>query len=665
MAKKNFLKPREQKSTKQIEPLTRSAQRSTLDPRLPALPRRENDDADRRALGDPPSEIESEEGEIVDPLHRTPHGKQTQRRRLGKATGAPSAFRDEHRDYDEDPRRKKGKVQLVTPPAFLPPFAASARGIEYTTTNTPTPDIDTKMPGEDQGTGRETPPSPTPGANKATAPLDVFEPGNFEGLPTHRDLNPCLHKTKRGNEPETTVISSSAYSQETVFDRPFIPLSTLLTNMEKTLAEEVRNTPDKFLAAVNFGVGPALEKTHNNIREQLTGFLSKAGLELGLEEEEVTTMVDSIIEPTAAEQLNYRPRFDRPWPRILEVPNQRLRKFLVWQGIFDISPTFSVMFLDPADTPEQWFLTDIRHAALQLTGFLSKVGLELGLEEEEVTTMVDSIIEPTTAEQSNYRPRFDRPWPRILEVPNQRLRKFLVWQGIFDISPTFSVMFLDPADTPEQWFLTDIRHAALRDTPASYKATLAAIKTKLWDSTDFRNVVRDATVGQTMSIFARMKEILDSFDLIYTTYQEPGKEQPTPGQNDELQLRLLSVVRNAGILNQSDMQKGNAGVKAGYGQSRASRERYMVGHHAVTTQRAFPLCDWCKSVMHPTPSCTYLASPGWRGPHQEDLPMARGNDDDQQLSHSAERARRGREFAGRGGRVHGRGRGRRWMGSSH
>ncbi|KIY53831.1 hypothetical protein FISHEDRAFT_54915 [Fistulina hepatica ATCC 64428] len=420
-----------------------------------------------------------------------------------------------------------------------------------------------------------------PGAAKVTALLEVidFQPDNFEGLPKYRDQNPHLQKTKCGDEPEMTVITSAVYLQETMFDRPYILLSILLANMEPALAKEIRTMPAKFLAAVNFGAGPVLEHTHNNLHKELVDFLSKAGLELGLSKDEINVMADSIIEPTRAEQVNYCPRFDRPWPR-------------------------------------------------------------------------------------------------ILEVPNKCLRDFLIWQGVFDISPTFAVMFIDPTDTPEQWFLTDIRHAALRNTPASYQAILAMIKVKLWDSMDFQNVIRDATVGQSTSIFMWMKEVLDSFDLVFMTFQEPGKDQRTPifklmckpfiqGPNEVLQLRALSVICNAGVLDQGDVQRGNAGAKAGYGQSRAARERYMVGHHAVTMQRAFPLCDWCKSVMYPTADCTYPASAGWRGPRQEDLPMVKGGDNDGQLlSHSAEHAQRGRAFR-RGGHMCRRGRGGHWIGGSH
>ncbi|KIY48017.1 hypothetical protein FISHEDRAFT_74059 [Fistulina hepatica ATCC 64428] len=400
----------------------------------------------------------------------------------------------------------------------------------------------------------QTPPSPTPGAAKPVQPLipEVkFDPEDFEGLPKGREENPHLQYTKRGQALETTAVTSVAYSQEAIYERPFVPFSTLLLNMEESVAKEIRADPARFVAAVNLGVGPALEREIKDIREQLVEFLTKLGLEFGLVEDEINTMVDSIIEPTRA----------------------------------------------------------------------------------------------TTA---NVSPRFDKPWPRTLEIPNASLRRFLTWHGVFDVSPTFVVMFLEYKDTPEQWFLTDVRYPALRDTAKSYKETLAAIKKKLWESTDFRNVVRDATVGKANSIMQRMKDVLDTFDLIFTTFQEAGKPQRTNvyklvckpfinGTNEELQLRLLSIVRNAGVLNKADLLRGNAGAKAGYGLSRASRERYMIGLHAASTQRAFAPCDWCKAIRHPTQECTYLTTPGWRGPKQENLPAGARNEDEQP-SHAAERA---------------------------
>ncbi|KIY44101.1 hypothetical protein FISHEDRAFT_62299 [Fistulina hepatica ATCC 64428] len=464
----------------------------------------------------------SEEGEVrdeeLDLTRQTPHKKQTKCQRLSEQTEATRKVAFEYPDHDKDARRKTGLREGAVPCHRLQ-LEMSAQRAE---------DINME---QDDRNELQMPPSPTPGAARHAQPLvpEVnFNPEDFKGHPKGREENLHLQYTRRGQAPETTVVTSVAYSQEAVYEHPFVPFSMLLMNMEESVAKEIRADP----------------------------------------------------------------------------------------------------------------------AREQLVDFLTKLGLEFGLVEDQINAMVDSIIEPTRATTANFHPRFDKPWPRTLEIPNEGLRRFLTWHSVFDVSPTFAVMFLEYKDMLEQWFITDIRYPALRDTAKSYTETLTAIKKKLWSSTDFRNVVHNATVGKANSIMQRMKDVLDTFDLIFMTFQEPWKPQRTnvyklvckpfiDGTNEELQLRFLSIVRNVGVLNKADLQQGNAGAKAGYGLSQASRERYMIGLHAASTQCAFAPYDWCKSIRHPTQECVYLMMPGWCGPKQENLPTG-GRNEEEEMSHAME-----------------------------
>ncbi|RPD58234.1 hypothetical protein L226DRAFT_614515 [Lentinus tigrinus ALCF2SS1-7] len=168
-------------------------------------------------------------------------------------------------------------------------------------------------------------------------PIQLFDPKDFDGLPTAADQNPHIQKTRRGEKPKIPNLKYVSFT-DTEFHAAVIPEFKLYGNIADSQLEVLAKLPTPPLFIVPHGGGFRMLKRAPKQADEILDLICSFRFESHGDGKPDATLLKPI--PKNASE---RKRFGQPWVLILVLgpDEEALRKYLLWQQVFSVHPTLS------------------------------------------------------------------------------------------------------------------------------------------------------------------------------------------------------------------------------------------------------------------------------------------------------------------------------------
>ncbi|EJF59960.1 hypothetical protein DICSQDRAFT_171681 [Dichomitus squalens LYAD-421 SS1] len=384
----------------------------------------------------------------------------------------------------------------------------------------------------------------------------LYDPGNFAGLPTATEENPHRWSTRRGEAPLLPINIDALGIPDETFPHAHVPEFRIFGNVDEAQIKRLRAITNPLVAIVIHGGGQDLNKSGAALQEAMTILLSKiafppsqaetqrmavdgslSGTETTADDPTSTSGADGSGDPTGPDDLvsNGLPTTKKPSPGVrIHLPIVRVPK------------------------------------------------------------------------KNN---AFGQPWTWFADLgPNsEHLRKWLLYQEVFPISPSlsFSVHPITGV-TVQPWtimVLTGRDRYAVEDTREACQEVAKEIKSFLWADRDF--TVRTARyVEQNWGLRGApatlVKYMTDTIEVVYTIAELKTSRKEVPAYS--VYAKPISNDPEAYLKWAAKFQEGV----------------YWRGPCLLEVNKAAVECKLCKDTSHSTRACP-LDVAGWKGTVVQDI----------------------------------------------
>ncbi len=168
-------------------------------------------------------------------------------------------------------------------------------------------------------------------------PIKIYDPKEFEGLPTAMEENPHILRTRRGEKPAMPNIKYVSFT-DAEFHAAAIPEHKLYGNIAESQLAALSKLPTPPLWIIPHGGGYRMLKRAPKQADEILDLIRTFVFEgHGDAKPEA-----SILKPVP-KNASDRKRFGQPWVLILILGDneEALRKYLLWQQVFSVHPTLS------------------------------------------------------------------------------------------------------------------------------------------------------------------------------------------------------------------------------------------------------------------------------------------------------------------------------------
>ncbi|RDX53620.1 hypothetical protein OH76DRAFT_1479420 [Lentinus brumalis] len=168
-------------------------------------------------------------------------------------------------------------------------------------------------------------------------PIKIYDPKDFENLPTAIDENPHILKTRRGEPPAIPTIKYMSFT-DAAFHAAAIPEFKLHGNIADSQLEALSKQATPPLWIIPHGGGYRMLKRAPKQVDEILDLIRTFVYDVhGDGKPDV-----SILKPIP-KNASDRKRFGQPYVLILILGEQEeaLRKYLLWQQVFSVHPTLS------------------------------------------------------------------------------------------------------------------------------------------------------------------------------------------------------------------------------------------------------------------------------------------------------------------------------------
>ncbi len=167
-------------------------------------------------------------------------------------------------------------------------------------------------------------------------PYNFPDPRATANLPTASDAFPYDKLTCSGEAPETLPAGSTSPFTDAIYPQVFIPWNHITAGFPEDIRSAIASSPEKFIAAVPFGVGPKFYEDNRQADLMLKTFLE--GLDFP-DKGKLTVFFPLEVKEdkksrNREEGRTRRSAFDKPWPLIVTGFSEAFGTFLLWNQCF-------------------------------------------------------------------------------------------------------------------------------------------------------------------------------------------------------------------------------------------------------------------------------------------------------------------------------------------
>ncbi|KAI0714818.1 hypothetical protein C8Q76DRAFT_438053 [Earliella scabrosa] len=196
--------------------------------------------------------------------------------------------------------------------------------------------------------------APLPARSDTMAlPAKLYDPLDFDGLPTCGNENPHFARTRTGEAPEQPTFTGPIHFTDGTLPLPFIPAFKLRGNINDEQLRRIDSPlmPSKALYVMVTGGGQGFfylrhEEKIKAFRDVLEAFRYDGNDKIP----ELELILPIVKSPSKAR------RFAQPWTLILILGEneERLRRYLLWQRVFAIHATLAFTIYERVEEAMPW-----------------------------------------------------------------------------------------------------------------------------------------------------------------------------------------------------------------------------------------------------------------------------------------------------------------------